>query len=259
MQYKTCSKCGEVKELECYYNAKRGKYGKDAHCIVCDKAKQELNKERSAARYRERYAEDPEFFLQKARDYVAKNKEKVAQKNSERHKKKRLENPAAARLKDAENRAKNADKIREYQQRYVDKNIEEIIKKRKDSYLADREENIKKSARWHRENPEKSRAIKRAWAVRNPDKVAMSRLRRRKIKAQCVPAWAKDEWDSFIVKEVCHLAKLRTILTGFSWHVDHKVPLVSELVCGLHCAANLQAIPATENLSKSNLKWEYMP
>lgn len=46
-----------------------------------------------------------------------------------------------------------------------------------------------------------------------------------------------------------------SIETGIKHHVDHVIPLIHDLVCGLHCPANLNVIPWNENLSKGN-KWD---
>lgn len=69
------------------------------------------------------------------------------------------------------------------------------------------------------------------------------------------PGWA----NKFFMQEAYDLARLRTKVTGYAWHVDHVVPLKSKLVCGLHCEQNLAVIPGAVNCSKRNLYWPDMP
>lgn len=50
-----------------------------------------------------------------------------------------------------------------------------------------------------------------------------------------------------------------TAATGVQHSVDHIVPLLHPLVCGLHCPANLRVIPLADNQRKSNNHWPDMP
>lgn len=93
----------------------------------------------------------------------------------------------------------------------------------------------------------KTRA-KRAWKLRNPDRVAADRAQRRALEIRAIPQWA----DRVKTREVYAHAKLLTDLTGIPHHVDHLVPLRGRLVCGLHVHYNLQVLSKDENMRKGN-------
>ncbi|WP_456267645.1 hypothetical protein M1D97_10285 [Kushneria sp. AK178] len=129
------------------------------------------------------------------------------------------------------------------------------------------------SARRCRENPEAVAAISSRWRKKNPDYAAKNRERinenskkyrnenreayaahraaYRARKANATPR-RPSEFDDFVIKEAYSLAARRTEETGFSWEVDHIVPIAGEAVCGLHVAANIQVIPRFVNRRKSN-------
>lgn len=65
--------------------------------------------------------------------------------------------------------------------------------------------------------------------------------KRRATKLNATPKWYENEEINELYKQ-----------SSKEVHIDHILPLVNKLVCGLHCFDNLQAIPAKENLSKSN-------
>ncbi len=69
------------------------------------------------------------------------------------------------------------------------------------------------------------------------------------------PIWAADD-PGF--KPIYDEAKRRRAL-GQDVHVDHIVPICSDLVCGLHVPWNLEVIGARDNLSKSNKWWPDHP
>ena len=75
--------------------------------------------------------------------------------------------------------------------------------------------------------------------------------KRRSSKIQRTPRWIKDVFVEEI-KVIYNRANLIKKFTGESWHVDHIVPLKGKKVSGLHVPWNLQLLPASENLAKSN-------
>ncbi len=104
-------------------------------------------------------------------------------------------------------------------------------------------------------NPEKSKSRQKVWRRANPGANNATGARRRAAKLQATPAWA----NPFFIGEAYDLAQLRQKMLGGRWHVDHVVPLVSDIVCGLHVEFNLQVIPGSENELKGNRHWPDMP
>ncbi len=111
---------------------------------------------------------------------------------------------------------------------------------------------------WKRANRTKAVTYANNWRLANKAKANAITSSRRAKKKNATPAWA----NKFFIEEIYELARLRTEQkTGGvnDWHVDHIVPLKSDIVCGLHCEANLQVIPAKMNQSKKNYWWPDMP
>jgi hypothetical protein len=102
--------------------------------------------------------------------------------------------------------------------------------------------------RWSDANPDKMNACRKAWTVENAH-IGMERVRRRQAaKLQATPPWASKQ----AMQEFYRAARELTKATGTPHEVDHIVPLISPVVCGLHCEANLQVLPRRANRSKSN-------
>ncbi len=87
----------------------------------------------------------------------------------------------------------------------------------------------------------RQKSYHKAWLKANwPDQKAYRAARKARVKT-ATPPWA----DLKAIE-----AMYRNRPEGY--HVDHIIPLLGEFVSGLHTIENLQYLPATENLKKSN-------
>lgn len=108
-----------------------------------------------------------------------------------------------------------------------------------------------KRAYWS--DPDRARERSRRWVRENTAR-AVARARLREIsKTRATPPWV----DRQAITAVYQAAADLTTQTGVKHHVDHIIALRGRTadgrpVSGLHVPWNLRAIPATENLRKSN-------
>lgn len=135
-------------------------------------------------------------------------------------------------------------------------------------YIGERQHKNKDSVnantrRWRDNNPTEAKAVHRRYYEVNRDRKLASNKYWRSINKptlqyynayrrarilQATPLWA----NKAAIIEIYTQSVTVTQTTGIPYHVDHIVPLISEVVCGLRWEGNLQIMPATENQSKGN-------
>lgn len=89
------------------------------------------------------------------------------------------------------------------------------------------------------------------WRKTNSSKHASKEAKRRATKLRATPIWLTDQQKAHI-ERTYKLRAMMSSITGEEYHVDHVVPLKSDVVCGLHVPWNLRVIPAKDNLKKGN-------
>lgn len=125
--------------------------------------------------------------------------------------------------------------------------------RRKSDYLRNRERELQLSQVWVKDNPNrvKAKAKKHRETLHGRAYYNSRNANRRALRQKAEPKWlTKDQKQD--CKAMYTLASKLEVLCGIKYHVDHIVPLNSDVVCGLHVPWNLQVLAAPLNLSKSN-------
>ncbi len=134
-------------------------------------------------------------------------------------------------------------------------NKKEVISEQNHAYREANKDKVTERERAYREsNKDKITKRMNAYCKANPHIYSANTAKRKASKIKATPVWANKE----AIKDMYQLATIFK-RTGINMHVDHIIPLQSKLVCGLHCEANLQLMPAYENKSKGNYHWPDMP
>jgi hypothetical protein len=110
---------------------------------------------------------------------------------------------------------------------------------------------LKTARAYYHANKDKVDTYRRAYRERCPHILQAARQFRRAAQISATPPWLTKQHRKQIA-QIYKEARRLTKMTGIPYHVDHIVPLTNPLVCGLHVPWNLRAIPANDNLQKSN-------
>lgn len=155
------------------------------------------------------------------------------------------------KAKAAAYRKENPDKIKAQYEAAKDRKRHVKAKWRKANAEAIRA----KKADWRRLNADHVRAKKAHWQKQNPHKAVASVSRRRALKLKATPSWA----DQVAIDQYYLIAGFLSFELGIEFHVDHIVPLQSDVVQGFHSQHNLNIALGSWNIAKSNSWWPDMP
>lgn len=159
--------------------------------------------------------------------------------------------------------AANPERVKAYSKERYYKTRDECLARLKVWFQENPEKARINRTKWRNTNHEKARAQEKAYAINNREKVLQRKreysatnphmgakweAKRRAYKLKATPTWADESAIAEIYAECAAVSKA----TGIPHEVDHIVPLISDMVCGLHVEHNLRIIPRFDNRSKSN-------
>lgn len=141
--------------------------------------------------------------------------------------------------------------VKAYHTTYRAANASRIAESKRVWKLHNKDHVRTKDRTYSQQHPERRNIARAKWAGANPGKNAAAKKLNAVARKKRVPAWLTED-EHWMIEQAYELAALRTKMFGFSWHVDHVIPLNGRKVSGLHTPYNLQVIPAVDNLRKSN-------
>jgi hypothetical protein len=118
------------------------------------------------------------------------------------------------------------------------------------NYYATEEQQLKKH-QYRNNNTDKKAAYDKEFDKSHKAYRSALKSSNRAKRIQRLVSW-DNELTTFVFEEAVRLCDLRKKATGYSWHVDHVVPLNGRRVSGLHVWNNFAVIPAAQNMSKGN-------
>ena len=106
---------------------------------------------------------------------------------------------------------------------------------------------------YYAKNKENLKQYQKYYKKLNRGIVNAQNSKRRAQKLLATPLWVlTDKEELSKIEEIYKEAARLTETSGIIHHVDHIIPLVNPLVCGLHVWNNFAVIPKVDNLRKGN-------
>lgn len=218
---KKCKKCDELKSVDAFSKCRTAKDGLQPICKACQSARYFANRDRQLAQQRAYQRANPERVKASKQAYLANG---GAEKARLRSRENYAANPAPKRAKNAAWREANPERFNRI------------------------------TVEWARRNPERRKSIEARYFAKNPEYRAIKVIRRKVAKVNASVSWANEDK----IREFYVTAEGLRMLVGEWYEVDHIVPLLSKVVCGLHCEQNMQVLSASENARKGNRYWPDM-
>ena len=160
------------------------------------------------------------------------------------YKQRNVEKVAAARK---EYKQRNAEKVAAANKEYKQRNKDRLAVARKADYEKNKERVLQQSREWYEANKDRRNERGKQWTAANRGRVSYLARQYQLRRTKAVPPWV--DWGKI---DAIYAEARMLRAQGVNVHVDHIMPLRGKTSCGLHWHGNLQLLPASENLRKSN-------